>query len=135
MPVNENYTFEGAVEWCGQRLCVVAGVLPVSECPSAGSKVLVGVGRREITSASDFHHLDHNFVATRCSFKRKFYVISGLANGTVNSLFKTFNRTGNINHNPSEKCRPPNSNSYGCNRLARHPTATANFSSPCYLLR
>ncbi|GFT61088.1 hypothetical protein TNCV_4558221 [Trichonephila clavipes] len=48
MRLNENYTFEGAADWCGQDLASVRCVSSLQNCPSTGfQKVSVGVGKRE----------------------------------------------------------------------------------------
>ncbi|GFX52199.1 hypothetical protein TNCV_574021 [Trichonephila clavipes] len=48
MRVNENYTFEGAVDRCGQRPFVCPLCFLFTRCPGAGfTKFSVGVGRRE----------------------------------------------------------------------------------------
>ncbi|GFX07984.1 hypothetical protein TNCV_1236651 [Trichonephila clavipes] len=43
MRLNENYTFEGAADWCGQDLASVRCVSSLQNVPVRGSKVSVGL--------------------------------------------------------------------------------------------
>ncbi|GFT61091.1 hypothetical protein TNCV_4558251 [Trichonephila clavipes] len=53
MRLNENYTFEGAADWCGQDLASVRCVSSLQNWPGTGfQKVSVGVGKRESLALS-----------------------------------------------------------------------------------
>ncbi|PRD31166.1 UNVERIFIED_CONTAM: hypothetical protein NCL1_24179 [Trichonephila clavipes] len=41
MRLNENYTFEGVADSCGQRPCVCPLRFLFTECPGSGSDILI----------------------------------------------------------------------------------------------